>query len=129
MRIFIAVRATDEIVHNMVGIQQSLTVPDMLVKWVEPYNLHVTLKFIGDVNEQTKTMVENIMQGLFQKTRPFSISFQGLGVFPNLQMPRVVWVGIGDGGDKLKELAEKLNDTLAMLNVHSEQWQFSGHLT
>ncbi len=129
MRIFIAVRVTDEIMHNAEKIQESLSVPELKVKWVESYNLHVTLKFIGEVDVKTRMMIENILQGVLTKAKPFDLEFKGFGVFPNLQSPRVVWGGIGKGENDLKDLSEKLNDTLAMLDVRSEQWNFTGHVT
>ncbi len=129
MRVFIAVRVTQKIIDSAVKIQEKLTVPDCKVKWVEPYNLHVTLKFIGETDEKNFAAVENIMNGVFKKIKPFDVSFRGCGVFPNTQSPRVVWVGIGEGEQFLKSITEKLNDTLAMLNVPSEEWRFAGHLT
>ncbi|MFH1379856.1 MAG: RNA 2',3'-cyclic phosphodiesterase [bacterium] len=129
MRLFIGIRITDEIIQKIIDIQEKLSAPDLRVKWVEPYNLHVTLKFIGEVDETIRGVIENIMQGICRKQKPFNLSFQGLGVFPNLQSPRIIWAGIGDGGEHLQALAEKLNDTFAILNVPMEQWQYTGHLT
>lgn len=129
IRVFIGVRVSDEIVRNIVNVQQQLAAPDIRVKWVESYNLHVTLKFIGEVNDNTRGVIENIIVGISKKQKPFALSFKGLGVFPNLQSPRVIWAGIEEGEEQLKFLAEKLSDTLTILNVSLEQWQFTGHLT
>lgn len=129
MRLFLAIRISDEIIDNAVKIQHELDLPDVQVKWVEPYNMHVTLKFFGETDNKTRMMIENIMEAVFKKTKPFYVQFKGFGVFPNLQSPRVIWAGIGEGEDILKKISEKLNDTIALLNVRSEQWSFSGHLT
>ena len=129
MRTFIAVGISSEVREKIAKIQVELKEGDPDVKWVEPKNLHSTLKFLGEVSEDK-------LSGVIEKTRlavsgisHFQVHISGLGSFPNLRSPRVVWVGINEGKAELKDLSERIEEKLSYLGFAKEKREFSAHLT
>lgn len=129
MRTFIAVAISGEVREKVGQIEAELSKGDADVKWVEPKNLHVTLKFLGEVSEDR-------LPGVIENTRlavsgnsSFTVHLLGLGSFPSLKSPRVVWVGLSKGKDELKELSEKIEENLSHLGFPREKREFSAHLT
>ncbi len=81
------------------------------VKWVKPENTHITYCFLGDVDEKRKGNLVSIVNGLSFKR--FDISVSGLGAFPSLKKPRVIWLQISEGFEELKSIAEALYSGLS----------------
>jgi 2'-5' RNA ligase len=129
MRTFIAVGISSEAREKIAQIQVELRKGDTDVKWVEPKNLHITLKFLGEVSEDK-------LSGVIEKTKlaasgisNFRVHLSGLGTFPNLRSPRVVWVGVSEGKTELKNLSERIEENLSYLGFAKEKREFSAHLT
>ena len=97
------------------------------LKLVEPENIHMTIRFLGDV---TLNMVEKIYLEM-QKTqfRPFLVELTGLGVFPSLSYPRVLWAGIAAGAAQLQNVFEQIEPRLESLGLSPDRNAFSPHLT
>ncbi len=98
------------------------------VKLVEPENIHITLKFLGDTDE---TYIEGIEQAMKESVRgiePFPIQLRGTGVFPNQKYMKVLWVGIIDNG-RIEPIARSIDSSLASLGFKKEARGFSPHLT
>ncbi len=99
------------------------------IRWVKAANLHLTLRFLGDIPEETiPPLAENIKshtQGLGR----FDLSLSGLGAFPNLRRPRVIWIGCGSGTDKLKNLAARVEQAAIESGFGKGDKPFSSHLT
>ncbi|MBS7611773.1 RNA 2',3'-cyclic phosphodiesterase [Candidatus Bathyarchaeota archaeon] len=111
-----------QIIQNL---QKRIEETENIVKTVEVENLHLTLRFLGELPQPA---VKRIMDGLKSLSfKPFKIEFKGLGVFPNLSYVRVVWVGVGEGVDKLENLHSQINGVLKRLGFGVEE--FSPHLT
>jgi 2'-5' RNA ligase len=129
VRTFVAVLIDEDLRNRITEVQGRIKklAPD--VKWVAPENLHVTLKFLGDVREdllpKVFLAVEEAVQGLW----PFNMSVSGIGAFPNARRARVVWIGLEDGEDRLRELAISINEKLAKLNFEREENEFKAHIT
>ncbi len=106
--------------------------PDARIQWVKPDSMHLTLKFLGDIEEG---QVESIRQALLPSVTAFPrfcIEVGGLGVFPDLRMPRILWVGLSDQPGQapgLVPLAEKVETTLEGLGFSREPRPFNPHLT
>ncbi|HVN67489.1 MAG TPA: RNA 2',3'-cyclic phosphodiesterase [Candidatus Sulfotelmatobacter sp.] len=105
---FIAVTLPAEVKKRIGELINELKKSDGNVKWVAEENVHLTLKFIGEV-------VEGQLAGLIARTEKqaggtgrFTINLEGIGTFPAGHQPRVVWVGVGSGRDKLENLARSL---------------------
>ena len=128
MRLFIAVEISEEIKAELVKIVDKLKEAKAEVKWVRPEGMHLTLKFLGEVGEERKEIVGNILEKV-SIARPFTVTFQGLGVFPNLNNPRVVWVGIEKGREELKKINGELEKLLAEAGFPKEEREYESHLT
>ncbi len=100
-----------------------------LVAWVKPENVHLTLKFLGDVKEDD---LEELFAELAEAARtfgPFSLEVAGVGAFPNWRNPRVVWAGIGEGAEEAVELAEVVEEVCVDLGYEPEGRVYRPHLT
>ncbi|MCM8766279.1 MAG: RNA 2',3'-cyclic phosphodiesterase [Candidatus Omnitrophica bacterium] len=129
MRTFIAVEISEEVRKEIVQIQEELKKTEADVKWVESKNMHLTLKFLGEVEAEKIELIKENLRRITQEIKSFEIAFQGLGVFPNLEFPRVVWVGIEKGKEEMVKLAMKIDDELQKLGFPKERRPFSCHLT
>jgi RNA 2',3'-cyclic 3'-phosphodiesterase len=98
------------------------------VKLVETENIHLTLKFLGDTDENQIDAIENIIKDVAQHITPFDITLKGTGGFPNEHYLKVIWIGIS-GGDVLKTIAHALDEQLTPLGFKKDNKEFSPHLT
>jgi 2'-5' RNA ligase len=129
LRTFVAVEIAHPLrdaVDELVGSLRASTAP---VKWVRPENLHLTLKFLGNVEESKVDEIAGAIIRASEGTAPFEIALSGVGAFPNLKRPRVLWVGISKGKDELVSLSQKIEDELTELGFEKEKRGFSPHLT
>lgn len=128
IRSFIAFDMESEAVKKeLASVQLLLAQTGADLKLVEPQNIHITVRFLGDV---TQNMVERIYEEM-QKTQftPFNVQIKGLGAFPDLRYPRVVWAGITEGADQLKTVFSQLEPRLRSLGFAPDHKGFSPHLT
>jgi 2'-5' RNA ligase len=98
------------------------------LKPVHPDNVHVTLKFLGEVEESTVPGLEKVMRAAVQGIPPFQVRLVGTGAFPNARSPRVVWVGM-DGAEAMGRMAYILDNGCEQLGFRKEKRGFSPHLT
>jgi len=98
------------------------------IKLVEPENVHITLKFLGDTNEDLIEEIDGIVNDAAQNTEPFNIKLEGAGVFPNQNYIKVIWLGIKQG-EQLESIAQKIDDQLHKIGFKKEKRKFSAHLT
>lgn len=129
VRTFIAVRPPAEVQRAIGEVQERLRVPGLKVKWVEPENFHLTLKFLGEVPVER---LEGVFQGLERACRgvpAFDLGLEGLGAFPNLRRPRVVWVGLGRGREEVAGLAGSVENQLTEAGFAGEKRSFKPHAT
>ena len=94
MRCFVAIPLPKEIKDEVVRVQKSLQSLDLHSKWVEFANLHVTLKFLGELKEADLTRAKDIVNGISSFAQPFLLQLAGIGAFPDVRSPRVLWAGI-----------------------------------
>jgi len=99
-----------------------------IVKLVEPENVHITLKFLGNVDECQIDEIEKIMKESVESLDPFNIRIKSSGAFPNDEYIRIIWIGIEDS-DELRTIATKLDDYLSQIGFKKEKRSFSAHLT
>ena len=98
------------------------------LKLVEPENIHVTLKFLGDTDEEKIDEIEEIMKNSTKGLTPFNIKLKGSGVFPNNNYIKVIWVAL-ENAEKIGEIAKKIDKQLEKLGFKAEKRGFSAHLT
>lgn len=127
MRLFVALEIPSTVREHLAELVNSLRAVSPQTRWVRPENLHVTLKFIGEVPE---TQLAPIRTALAQarSTQPITIAFRGLGFFPSERHPRVFWAGI-EASPNLKTLAADIEKATETLSIAGEQRTFSPHLT
>ncbi len=99
------------------------------VRWVDPENIHLTLKFLGDIDPIRLEDVSRAMGLAARGSSPFWVHLAGLGMFPNQKRPRVLWAGMGGDLDELVALQEKVDAAMSELNFPREGRPFSPHLT
>lgn len=94
---------------------------------VAPQNIHVTIRFLGDISP---AMVEKVYDAMKKvEFKPFHILIRGLGVFPSLNYPRVVWAGMTDGVEQLRSIFNQLEPQIRELGFQADAYGFSPHLT
>ncbi len=99
------------------------------VKWVKPEQLHLTLKFFGSIPQETVDRVITVLGPELAQHPRFSLTLKGLGAFPNLRRPRVIWMGVGGDLSSLQELQGSVENRLASIGIPKEERPFRGHLT
>lgn len=99
------------------------------IRWVDDSQLHVTLKFLGDVPIVEIHQVIEAAQKAVRQMEAFDLVLEGLGAFPDLDHPRTVWIGISEGLEELQELADRVETELAPLGFHRENRPFTPHIT
>ena len=125
MRAFVAVEISDEQIINKISKFQSQIM--IHAKPVEPHNLHFTMQFLGEISDEQADMIRKALKRV--EFSDFSINFKGIGVFPNLKVPRVIWIGTDEEGGKiLSELAKKIENVLSPLGFRSDK-PFKPHIT
>jgi len=129
MRTFIAIDLNDENKSALTKLQDELKQTQADVKWVEPENTHLTLKFLGGISEEQAGQVKNILDKISSDYKPFELSLSGIGAFPKLDYPRVIWIGIEKGKKETEEIAKKIEDGLEKLGFQQEEREFSAHFT
>ena len=130
LRTFIAVSIDKTIRDHAVALQESLGRSGADVKWVEPENLHVTLLFLGEVEDRALPAVCRVVSDVTAERAPFEMSVERAGCFPNPRRPRTLWVGVGDGLQELVALHDALEQPLLDLGCYRrEERQYTPHLT
>ncbi len=125
MRAFVAIEIYSNEIINLISKFQSEI--NINAKPVEPHNFHFTLQFLGDISQD---IVEKVMISLNSvKFSSFMVNFKGVGVFPKIKFPRVVWIGTDEnGGNSLIELAKKVENALIPLGFSVDK-PFKPHIT
>ncbi len=132
IRCFVAVEIPRAIQNLLLAIQQQLHEEPQIAggkpSWTKSGNFHLTLKFLGDIQTEAVGEVSTALQAATATQAPFQIEFGGIGAFPNMSHPRVVWVGIKSGATAVARLAASINRQLNYLGYSSEN-RFHPHLT
>jgi RNA 2',3'-cyclic 3'-phosphodiesterase len=127
IRAFIALTLDAKVIERIADISSQLRPEISGVRWVAPANFHLTLKFLGGIDEARVEPIEARLCEQLCLFPRFSINAKGLGVFPNSKQPRVLWVGLT--GDRLVALASRVEAALQQLGFAPETRQFTPHLT
>jgi 2'-5' RNA ligase len=130
LRTFIGVDIGKLIRDRAVSLQEALARTGAEVKWVEPENLHVTLLFLGEVDDRTVPDVCRVVAEQVQAHPVFSMSIERVGCFPNPRRPRVLWMGVGEGTQELRAIHDALETALLDLGCYRrEERQYTPHIT
>jgi 2'-5' RNA ligase len=129
IRTFIAFELPDAIIQTAGELQLDLKARGLKLRWVRPQNMHLTLRFLGDIAPERTAELAQAMRRTVRAAAPLELSIQGMGVFPGLRRPRVLWIGLGGRTDELKKLQADLEEELAALEFQREHRPFTAHLT
>ena len=128
IRSFIAFDLENEQVLNRLTQAQKLVLETGAdLRPVAPQNIHVTIRFLGDISPGMVEKVYEVMKKV--EFKPFTIQIRGLGVFPSLNFPRVVWAGMTDGVEQLRSIFTQLEPQIRALGFKADAYGFSPHLT
>ena len=130
IRSFIAIELSDELKLGLTHLEPRLKSGNQpWVKWVDPYSIHLTLKFLGGIAADRIGQITRAMEEAAQGISPFHLEVKDLGVFPNLRRVQIVWVGMGGEVDKLGQLQQRIESNLVPLGFAPESRPFTPHLT
>jgi 2'-5' RNA ligase len=130
VRTFIALDPGEAIRARMVSLQESLRRTGTEVKWAEPENLHITLLFLGEVDSRDLMGVCRAVEQAAREHRAIELTIEGIGCFPNIRRPRVVWIGVGQGSEAVAALHDGLERSLLELGCYRrEERRFTPHIT
>lgn len=130
LRTFIALDLGKPIRDRLISLQEKLASDGAKVKWVEPENLHITLLFLGEVDQRSVIDICRAVADAAKQVPAFSVSIQGAGAFPNSRHPRVLWVGAGQGAEEVCRLHDALEPSLLELGCYRrEERKYTPHVT
>ena len=129
VRTFIAIELKAPVRDAISQLIEQLRVVGADVRWVSSQHLHLTLKFLGSIDDRR---IGNVTEGVREASsgiERFELTFSGVGAFPNLNHPRVIWVGLCGGAEGTKELTRRIETVLEVKGFKREEREFSPHLT
>jgi 2'-5' RNA ligase len=129
-RTFIAVEISEGVRDHAVALQETLAKTGAEVKWATPESMHVTLLFLGEVDDRELHAVCRAVKELAVREPPFTLRVSGVGAFPNARRPKVVWAGITEGAEALRRLYDDLETRMLDLGCYrKEERGYTPHLT
>jgi 2'-5' RNA ligase len=129
VRTFVAVEISQAVRATAAKVIRQLGKCDAAIRWVEPENMHLTLKFLGEVNALEIPDVCRAVEQAAAGVSGFSFDVAGVGAFPKIERPRTIWLGVTDGAEELGELQRQIEKHLKKLGYPPENRRFSPHLT
>ena len=128
-RSFIAIDLSDEVREAVATVQNELQRSMRDVRWVEPRGIHLTLKFLGTIDPALVETISARTREAIQGVHSFTVTVRGVGGFPNLRKPRVLWVGVQDQRSILQTMKAHIEQRLTGVGFEREARTFCPHLT
>lgn len=128
MRVFVAVFPPPEIKKEALAAAYRLPLGDR-VRWAKQENVHLTLKFLGDLPEEALNVIHTALEKVCASYAPFDVYLAGLGTFPSTRRAQVLWISVGEGSGQLRSLAADLAAALASLGFERDRHPYTPHLT
>ena len=128
-RAFIAIELPEEIIAFIRKIQEGLRSYGFKARWVRPENIHLTLKFLGDINNEDIKKAGDAIISTAGENASMSLGAKGIGFFPGVKRSRVIWTGIAGQTKELRDLQKTLDGKLETVGFPKEKRPFKGHLT
>jgi 2'-5' RNA ligase len=131
IRTFVAIELSQELKDSLGHLQDQLEcqIPERAVRWVRPEGIHLTLRFLGDVPATRIDSIARAVEIACRGSDRFTVELIGVGCFPNLRRPRVVWVGVHEPTGTLTRLHKAVENQLAGIGFKPEGRPFRPHLT
>ena len=128
IRSFLAIELPKPILRKIEEVQADLRSAHADVRWVSPEKIHLTLKFFGNIEESRIDSIFKSIEESVRSTSPFSLEVRGVGAFPSMKSPRVIWLGL-ENGQSLTSLQKQIETQLEKIGFQSEDRPFHPHLT
>jgi RNA 2',3'-cyclic 3'-phosphodiesterase len=130
IRTFLAIDLGAKMRGRLVALQEQLATEAPDVKWVEPENLHLTLFFLGEVDQREIIDICRAAQNAVADTPSFDLCIQGTGCFPNARRPHVLWAGVGDGSAEVCAIHDAIEAPLLDLGCYRREARaYTPHVT
>lgn len=129
IRSFIAIELNEDARDEVARIQKQLINSRADVKWVEPNNIHLTLKFLGNVPEEKLGEIKDAINEAIVGIAPFCLELTEIGAFPDTKYTRVVWIGAKEDAGNLMNIATRMEEKMLTLGFPKEERRFKPHLT
>lgn len=131
VRCFVSVELDEKVRNRISQWIEELKILAPRLKWVSGSGLHITLKFCGEIDLSKVIKLENALQDAFARTtvRPFGLEIGGVGAFPGLREPRVLWLGVGGEEDQLSRIVEIVEGAAEIVGLEREHRPFHPHVT
>ena len=129
IRCFIAIEIPETFQTPLTSAQEELRKYISGASWVKRGNIHLTLKFLGDVVPNQISVIKNSIEQVTDTRLPFSMELGGIGAFPNLSRPRVIWAGVKTGADQVAAIAREIDDGLSRHAFERDEKPFRPHIT
>ena len=129
-RTFIGIEIGDAIRAKAAALQKELAMAGAEVKWASPESMHITLVFLGDVDDRELHAVCKAVAEAAAGEAPFTLRVAGVGAFPNSRRPKILWAGIAEGAEPLQRLHAALEEKMLALGCYrKEERDYTPHLT
>ncbi len=130
IRAFLAIELPDEVKTTLARLIDDVTRARVNgLKPVKPKNVHITLKFFGDVKTEQVKSITNVITNASRGIRPFTVKLGGVGVYPNNKNARILWVGLDGEMAPLQDAQRRIDGALRRIGIEPESREFSPHLT
>ena len=129
IRAFIAIAVEPALAAEVKKVQQRLSSPAGVVRWINQEQLHLTLQFLGNVAAGQSDALAAALHRACDQAAPFHLALEGAGCFPNTKSPRVVWIGIQGDLEPLRKLQEQIAQETKKFGDHGGERAFQPHLT
>lgn len=131
MRVFIAIKVEPALVAELCRLQAKLqaVLPANALRWLRPEQMHLTLKFLGEVADEQRNLLERRLAEACLGAHALRLGLEGIGCFPDSRNPRVVWTGVTGDLSALRELQARIDQRTDGLDDPAEARPFSPHLT
>lgn len=129
LRAFIAIDLDDKTQKALSRIQDELKETKADIRFIKPENIHLTLKFLGDITKDKAEAVAKILEETSWVLKPFSISLTHIGAFSEIEHPEIIWVGANQGRSEVKGFVLRLEEELEKIGFAKEKREFESHVT
>ena len=129
LRVFLALDLDEPVKKQLIRLRQRLDASAADVRWVHSQQIHLTMKFLGDISDKMAVDICRLCQNVAAEFEPFEFEVSRAGCFANHGKPRVLWVGVLDPSGSVRRLHERLEKTLAPLGLRRELRAFKPHVT
>jgi RNA 2',3'-cyclic 3'-phosphodiesterase len=129
IRALIAIDLDERLKRELTRIQQRLSKAEADIKWTAPKNMHLTVKFLGDIAPEHVDTIEGALSDIADRFPSFHMDIGMLGAFPNTELPKIIWAGVTKRANILEQIARDLDDDLKGIATAPSDNNFLAHIT